>query len=89
METDEERRLALALLRFGPMLEGVAASLEPNKLCAYLFELANLYSGFYQACPVLKAEPAVRDARLKLCDLTRRVLAEGLGLLGITAPERM
>ena len=86
---DAERQLALALLRFGATIEDVAEKLEPNRLCAYLFDLANTFSSFYQSCPVLRAEPDVRAARLRLCDLTRRVLRQGLELLGIEAPERM
>ncbi len=85
-----ERQLALHLLRYGSMVEETAKALEPSRICAYLQSLANLYNGFYQACPVLKAEePAVRMSRLRLCHLTRRVLADGLGLLGLTAPQRM
>jgi arginyl-tRNA synthetase len=85
-----ERRLALMLLRYGFVVADVARSLEPHRLCTYLFELADAFSTFYQECPVLKAEEAaVRASRLRLCDLTRRVLADGLGLLGIGAPQRM
>jgi arginyl-tRNA synthetase len=69
---------------------GAAEHLAPQRLCAALHELANAYAGFYQDCPVLKApDAATRLARLRLSRLTRRVLAEGLGLLGIEAPERM
>jgi len=85
----QEKALALVLLRYGATLHDVADSLEPHRLCGYLFELANAYSAFYQVCPVLKADPAVRAARLRLCDLTRRVLADGLSLLGIEAPRGM
>ncbi|MFO0827900.1 MAG: arginine--tRNA ligase [Phycisphaerales bacterium] len=85
-----ERALALHLLRYGSTVEEVAAALEPNRLCAYLQTLANVFNGFYQACPVLKSEDeATRLARLRLCLLTRRVLADGLGLLGLKAPSRM
>jgi arginyl-tRNA synthetase len=85
-----ERQLALHLLRYGSSLAEAARTLEPNRLCAYLLALANLFNAFYQACPVLKAEdPAVRLGRLRLADLTRRTLADGLGLLGIEAPPRM
>jgi arginyl-tRNA synthetase len=85
-----ERHLALCLLRFPGVVLGAAENLAPQRLCAALHELANAYAGFYQDCPVLKApDAATRLARLRLSRLTRRVLAEGLGLLGIDAPERM
>ena len=62
----------------------------PHRLCTYLFELAQDFTAFYEACPVLKAESdELRTSRLALADLTARVLACGLGLLGIDAPERM
>jgi arginyl-tRNA synthetase len=85
-----EKALALGLLRYGGMVADAGRSLEPHRVCAYLYELANLYSGFYQQCPVIKAaDEAVRRSRLRLCDLAGRVLADGLNLLGIEAPERM
>jgi arginyl-tRNA synthetase len=85
-----ERALALELLRFGAVLEDVAATLEPHRLCGYLFELAGAFTTFYERCPVLRADSEeVRRSRLALCDLTAEVLAKGLGLLGIEAPERM
>jgi arginyl-tRNA synthetase len=85
-----ERQLALCLLRFPAAVLAAAEHLAPQRLCAALHELANAYAGFYEACPVLKAaDPATRLARLRLSRLTQRVLAEGLGLLGIQAPERM
>ncbi|WP_437588507.1 arginine--tRNA ligase [Sorangium sp. So ce1000] len=85
-----ERALVLELLRFGAVLEDVAATLEPHRLCGYLFELAGSFTTFYERCPVLRAESdEVRSSRLALCDLTAEVLAKGLGLLGIEAPERM
>ena len=56
---------------------------------AQLLEVARAFHSFFEACPVLKAEPATRDSRLALCDLASRVLARGLGLLGIRVPERM
>lgn len=87
---DEERRLGLALLSFPSVVADVADSSDPHKLCGYLYELATTFSGFYERCPVLKAaNDADRLSRLALCDLTARVLARGLDLLGIEAPERM
>jgi arginyl-tRNA synthetase len=62
---------------------------RPNILANYLFELANTFHGFYEACPVLKAEEPARSTRLALCDLTGRILQKGLELMGIQAPEKM
>ncbi len=85
-----ERALALKLLSFGATLTQVGETAEPHRLCAYLFEVASLFTTFYEECPVLKAEPAeLRASRLALCALTLRVLATGLGLLGVPLPERM
>ncbi len=85
-----ERALALRLLRYGAALRSTATDLQPARLCAYLFDLANAYNGFYQSCPVLKCpDPKVAGSRLHLCELTRRTLADGLSLLGITAPPKM
>jgi arginyl-tRNA synthetase len=85
-----ERDLALQLLRLGDALESAAADYKPNVLTAYLWDLAKSYSGFYQNCPVLKAEtPELRQSRLLLCDLTARVIRQGLCLLGIQVVERM
>ena len=85
-----ERKLALLLVRYGSAVEEVTQSLEPHRLCTYLYDLADAYSSFYETCPVLKAKrPEVARSRLRLCDLVRRVLADGLDLLGIEAPPRM
>ncbi|HVW26153.1 MAG TPA: arginine--tRNA ligase [Polyangiaceae bacterium] len=85
-----ERALALTLLRFPTAVSGVAESLEPHRLCTYLYELSTAFSAFYEACPVLRASTAEeRESRLALSDVTSRVLALGLELLGIEAPERM
>jgi arginyl-tRNA synthetase len=84
-----ERALALALLGLGRAVADVAVAAEPHKLAAYLFDLASAFTTFYEQCPVLTAEPAVRDSRLALAGLTLRVLLTGLGLLGIPIPERM
>jgi len=86
----EELTLANHLLNFGITLEAVAAELRPNYLCNYLFELAGKFTSFYENCPVLKAEDAgTRDSRLALCDLTARVLKQGLETLGIETVEQM
>jgi arginyl-tRNA synthetase len=85
-----EKRLAQILLRYPGVVVEVSRTLEPHRLCTYLFELANAYSAFYEMCPVLKADSEdVRRSRLHLCHLVRRVLADGLELLGIEAPRRM
>lgn len=89
LEEAAEQTLALQLSKFGEAVAEVAETLQPHKLCHYLFELAVAYSTFYQECPVLKSHGAVRDSRLALCRATQQVLARGLDLLGIDAPERM
>jgi arginyl-tRNA synthetase len=85
----EEMALAKHLLNFGLTLEAVAEEYRPNFLCNYLFELADRFTAFYENCPVLKADPAVRDSRLALCNLTARVLKQGLDTLGIETLEQM
>jgi arginyl-tRNA synthetase len=85
----EEITLAKHLLNFGITLEAVAEEYRPNFLCNFLFELAGKFTGFYENCPVLKAEGAVRESRLALCDLTARVLKQGLDVLGIETVEQM
>lgn len=84
-----EKTLALALLRYPATVRSAAEHLEPHRLCGYLHDLAGAFSGFFQNCPVLPAEGAVRDARLRLCALTARVLDDGLTTLGIPTVERM
>jgi arginyl-tRNA synthetase len=87
---DAERKLALQLLGFGPVVHQVAETTEPHRLCGYLFETASTFTAFYEKCPVLDAgSPAVREARLALSALTLRVLLTGLGLLGVPVPDRM
>jgi len=85
----KERALAMKLLRFGEALEDVEADARPNVLTAWLYDLAGCYSTFYDSLSVLKAEGLERDSRLALCDLTGRVLRQGLNLLGIGTVERM
>jgi arginyl-tRNA synthetase len=85
-----ERRLALEILSFDGAVHATEATLSPHRLCTYLFELATAFTDFYESCPVLRADTAEqRRSRLFLADLTGRVLARGLDLLGIAAPERM
>ncbi|MFF1737615.1 arginine--tRNA ligase [Streptomyces sp. NPDC058247] len=86
-----ERALGLHLDQFGETLAEVASSYEPHKLAAYLYQLASLYTTFYDQCPVVKPAPApeVAENRLFLCDLTARTLHQGMALLGIRTPERL
>ena len=84
-----ELALAKHLLRFGEVVQLVARELRPHHLCAYLYDLAGAFSGFYENCPVLTSPEPTRSSRLALCDLTARTLATGLDLLGIPHPEQM
>jgi arginyl-tRNA synthetase len=85
-----ERAMALALLQFSEALEQTLVDYRPNLLTDYLFALANQFSTFYQQCHVLKAETdELRTSRLKLADLTARVIKQGLALLGIEVVEKM
>jgi arginyl-tRNA synthetase len=81
--------LAKGICQFAEVVPQVLNDFRPNILANYLFELANSFHGFYEACPVLKAPEPTRSSRLALCDLTGRVLERGLGLLGIKVPEKM
>jgi len=89
LQAPEEFALAKHLLTFGVTLEAVVDDYRPNFLCNYLYGLAGRFTSFYEACPVLKAEPAIRASRLALCDLTARVLKQGLEVLGIEVVEQM
>ncbi len=85
-----ERALALRALSFGAMVTQLGETAEPHRLCAYLFDVASLFTTFYEECPVLKAEPeSLRVSRLALCALTLDVLTTGLDLLGVPVPEQM
>jgi arginyl-tRNA synthetase len=84
-----EINLAKRLCQFAEIVPQVLNGFRPNILANYLFELANSFHTFYEACPVLKSEEPARSSRLALCDLTARVLQRGLDLLGIKVPERM
>jgi arginyl-tRNA synthetase len=85
----EEIALARHLLNFGLTLGAVAEEFRPNFLCNYLYELAGHFTTFYEKCPVLKSEGVTRESRLVLCDLTARVLKQGLEVLGIEMLEQM
>ena len=84
-----ERHLAMGLVQFPEALDAAFRSLQPHRLCNYLFELAQRFTAFYEVCPVLASEGSLRDERLALCDLTARTLRVGLSLLGIEAPDQM
>jgi arginyl-tRNA synthetase len=85
-----ERALALKLLQLPQVIASVADSLEPHRLCNYLYDVASAYHGFYEKCPVLAApDEATRESRLRLCDLTARTIRQGLHLLGIGVVEQM
>jgi arginyl-tRNA synthetase len=89
LEQPSELALAKSLLRFGEELPIALEEHRPNLLANYLYELANSFHAFYEACPVLKSQGTRRASRLELCDICARVLQTGLGLLGIAVPVRM
>ena len=85
----QEKALALTLLQFDAVVWDSLAKASPHRMCTYLYELATVFTGFYENCPVLKSDEPQRTERLALCDATARVLHCGLDLLGIEAPEAM
>ncbi len=90
LDTAQERSLAIHLLQLAENLTIAEADYAPHAITSYLWDLANAYSGFFENCPVLKAETAeLRRGRLLLCDLTARVIQQGLQLLGIGTNEQM
>lgn len=86
---DKERSLALKLLQFEEAVTAVAKDGMPHILCQYLYELAGVFSSFYEACPILNAEQPTKNSRLKLAHLTAKTLKQGLELLGIKTVEKM
>lgn len=86
---DKEKALAAKLLQFEEAVQSVAREGQPHILCSYLFELAGLFSGFYEACNILSAEEDVKQSRLRLAALTAKTIKQGLGLMGINTLERM
>jgi arginyl-tRNA synthetase len=85
-----EKSLALALLRYPGVIASSAETLEPHRVCQYLYDLAGAFSVFFDRCPVLKAPTAeLKASRLRLCGLVARVLADGLQTLGVPSVERM
>ena len=89
LDEPAERTLAIKILQYAETVPVVLEDFRPNILANFLYELANTYHSFYEACPVLKAAPALRASRLALSELTARTLAHGLSLLGIRCPDRM
>lgn len=84
-----EVHLVRMLTRYSDQVHQVLEDYRPNLLATYLLEVARAFHSFFEACPVLKSEGMTRESRLILCDLTSRVLKDGLGLLAIPVPERM
>jgi len=89
LEHEAERHLALGILAFPEAFELSLLSLQPHRLCVYLFDLAQRFTSFYEACPVLSSVGQIRSERLALCEISARTLRVGLSLLGIEAPEQM
>ena len=89
LSAPEEITLAKLLLNFGFALERSAEEYRPNFICNYLYELAGCFARFWENCPVLKSEAQQRASRLALCELTGRVLRQGLSVLGIETLEQM
>jgi arginyl-tRNA synthetase len=90
LQAPQEIELAGKLAQFSEVLNGVADKGVPHLLCAYLYDLAGLFSSFYEHCPILSAEdPATQNSRLRLAALTGRTLKQGLELLGLDTLERM
>jgi arginyl-tRNA synthetase len=89
LEAPQEILLGKKLLQFGEVVPQVLEDHRPSTLANYLYELANVFHSFYEACPVLKASAAQRASRLALCDISARTIKTGLDLLGIEVPERM
>jgi len=91
IQIPSEKALALKLLQYSTSVESMAERLEPHRLCNYLYELATCFHAFYESCPILKEDVGdnERQSRLALCDLTARVIHDGLDLLGIETVEKM
>ncbi|VGO18463.1 arginine--tRNA ligase [Pontiella sulfatireligans] len=89
IEHEIERRLAIKLSRFPAAIRAAADNYSPNILAEYLYDLAQIYSSFYQNVPFLKAEEGVRESRIRICQTTAAILKQGLGLLGIETRERI
>ena len=89
ISADAERAIAIKLCQYGEIVPEILSDHRPNILATYLYELAQTFHSFYEQCPVLSAEGKIRNTRLALCQTTSAVLKHGLGLLGISPPEKM
>ncbi|MCP8349557.1 arginine--tRNA ligase [Pseudomonas sp. FBF18] len=90
LQAPQEQDLAARLAQFGEILNNVAEKGTPHVLCSYLYDVAGLFSSFYENCPILAAEtPEQQQSRLRLAALTGRTLKQGLELLGLETLERM
>lgn len=89
LSEEKERTLALKLLQFEEAVSTVAKDGTPHVLCQYLYELAGIFSSFYEACPILNTEAPLKQSRLKLAHLSAQTLKQGLDLLGIKTVEKM
>jgi arginyl-tRNA synthetase len=89
LDTEHEQALMVELSRYPEIVEAAAQNLEPHLVAIYLRELAAAFHAYYNAHQFLVDDAAVRDARLTLAAATRQVLANGLDLLGLSAPESM
>ena len=90
IQEPQERSLAIVLHHYDSILHETATNLEPHRLCTWLYELTDTFNAFYQSCPILRAEDdRTIQSRLRLAELTRRVLVDGLDVLGIESPQHM
>ena len=90
LQEEAEQALAARLVQFGEVLESVAEKGLPHLLCTYLYDVAGLFSTFYEHCPILSGDnEALKQSRLKLAALTARTLKQGMDLLGLSPLERM
>ena len=89
LASEEETALIRALAKFPEEIHAAARDYDPSRINRYLTDLAGDFHRFYGACRIKGEEPGLLQARLKLADSVRAVLANGLGLLGVTAPEKM
>ena len=89
LKEPEEIKLIKSLLEFPELVQGAALSREPHRIPTYLQELSGIFHNFYHQHRVVTEDQALSNARLDLCQATRTVIANGLGLLGVSAPEKM
>ncbi len=90
LQEEAEQALAARLVQFGEVLESLAEKGLPHLLCSYLYDVAGLFSTFYEHCPILSGDnEALKQSRLKLAALTARTLKQGMELLGLSPLERM